>query len=578
MTAPPPKNDFAKYVPLLLMLLALALRLYGITWALPDKTRFYSYHVDETMVVAHALDLDPVRGRVDPNFYNYGSLALLVNGAVIHAGRAAGLVDFNPVTVRPGGLALPSATELLVARLVTALFGAGTVGFLYGTGRLLYNWNAGIVAAGLYAVAPLAVQHAHFATVDIAAVFFVAGSLFFAARFVSGEGKGIAALLWCGLFAGFAAATKYNAGLVALSGVAAWALIAPRKPLFLAGLCGATALGLLLGCPGIVLNPAAVVRDVSYEARHVATGHGEVFVDTLPAFVFHIVSSLRWGLTLPLLLLCVAAIGVALTRRRRGDLLLAAFAVPYYLLIGFAAVKFARYTLPLFPPLFLLAGAVWDGWRNVRVQTAFRTFAAFAAVSALGFAVALDQTMTRTDPRDAAAAYIWSLPGVRSVGFAAGPWFYSPPLDPYLAHPSPQVAQEVALQNVERTLIPAVRFGADNTPARTPEGALAPMEWTFDSNAPVPDAVTFGEIHYVDWLRTRNTTARAYLIVVEPHYRVRKNFTNPVTLFGLPVVRVFAEPGEPWHGLPIQALPHDMLYTNPSVSVWSRAAPTPRSE
>ena len=76
------------------------------------------------------------------------------------------------------------------------------------------------MAATLYAVCPLAAQHGHFATVDVPATFWVTAAL-------------VAALtsrrwLLIGILAGLAAATKYNAGLVLLAGVAAWTLSEKR--------------------------------------------------------------------------------------------------------------------------------------------------------------------------------------------------------------------------------------------------------------------------------------------------------------------------------------------------------------
>ncbi len=605
--ASPPYNSLAGYVPLLLIIAALALRLWGITWALPDGNRYFSYHVDESMVVGHALDLNPLAGKLDPNFYNYGSLTLLVDGLVIHAGRAAGLMSAAPADFRPGGLAVPTAPELLTARLITAFLGAGTVGFLYSTGRILYGQAAGIVAGTAYAVAPLAVQHAHFATVDIGAVFWIAGSLYFAAKHIGesppapnsgGAGVctretrspvgrdasapspappelragGLRNLLLAGIFAGLAAAAKYNCGLVLLAGIAAWWLTAPRKPLPFILLFVATAAGFLIGCPGIILNLPAVMRDVLFEAQHVSEGHGAVFTDTPPGLIYHIAYNLRWGLTLPLLLVCLFGIGVAAVRRRPGDALLVAFALPYYLLIGIAAVKFSRYTLPLFPPLFLLIGAAWDGWQNARARTSFRAFVVCGIVSALGFSVALDQTMTRPDPRDQAAAFIRATPSLQTIAFAAGPWNFSPSLNPFLAHPIPFVVQEATLLNEPLRLIPSVKYYADGTLERNERGVLQAIEWT-QSLLTVPatvDAVAFGELHYNDWLRTRYPQAQSFLKDANALYPVHKNFTNPVTLFGIPVVPIYALPGAPWYDLPRQTLPHDMLYTNSSVSIWTR--------
>ena len=60
----------------------------------------------------------------------------------------------------------------------------------------------------------------------------------------------------------------------------------------------------------------------------------------------------------PILPLAVAvALVFAVIRRKPADLALLAFVVPYFVMIGLSKAMYARYTLPLFPPLFLLVGA-----------------------------------------------------------------------------------------------------------------------------------------------------------------------------------------------------------------------------
>ncbi|MBD0275428.1 MAG: glycosyltransferase family 39 protein, partial [Acetobacteraceae bacterium] len=435
--------------------------------------------------------------------------------------------------------------------LVTAALGTGTCLFLYGTGRLLYGPGpgraspAGLAAALLYALAPLAVQHGHFATVDVPAVFWISGALFFAAR--HGE-KGGRSLFWAGLWAGLAAATKYNAGLVLLAGAAAgWIKPAARgRAATFVPLLGGAALGFVIGCPGALINPEGLWQGIQMEAAHVRGGHGLVFVNTPPGLIYHLVFNLRWGLGAPLLLLAVAGIVAALLRRRPGDLVLLAFAVPYYLLIGLAEVKFARYTLPLFPPLLLWAGALLTEREKVRRIAAWAGVA--AAVYALAFSLALDRTMTRPDPRDRAAAFLREA-GVRSVGFATGPWFYSPPLHPGLADFRPPVAKRNALLAENPRLIPAEG-----------EWNVAQLQQT------APDAVALSELNeYADALRARHPPALAYLDALRRDYPSVRVFASPVQVFGLRFTNVTGR-------LPDQGLPHDMLYTNPTTIVWMRSS------
>jgi 4-amino-4-deoxy-L-arabinose transferase-like glycosyltransferase len=547
-------------VPLGIALFALALRMWGIGWALPNSGRYFSYHPDESVVVMYSMQVHPLLFLLDPGFYNYGSLSLLLNGLFIDLGSWVGLVPPGPM---PN---IPSAGALLTARLVTAVLGAVTCLFLFGAGRLLYGGTAGIIAATLYALTPLPVQHGHFATVDVPATFWIAGALYFAARHLSETERRPRDLFWCGLWSGLAAATKYNAGLVLFAGIAAWWLGQPRTGVkSVAGLIGGAALGFVVGCPGIFLNPAKLLADLQFEANHAREGHGNVFVDTPSGFIYHITHNLAWGMGWPLVLAMLAGIAYALYRRRPGDLLLFAFALPYYILIGLAALKFARYTLPLFPPLLLLIGALVPPGEKKTVSRGVLTAVGAAGAFALVLTAGFNAVMTRTDPRDAAAAFIREK-GVASVGFEAGPWFYSPPLGPMLGHPAPPVAQKSALSVSSPRLIPAAKVSEGVNAAGEPTVTLDAVEWSTELLAQTaPEAVAVSEFNYADAQRIALPAAKSYLDALSAAYPNREVFAAPVQVFGLPITKLNTA-----RGLPTQGLPHDMLYTNPTTVIFTK--------
>jgi hypothetical protein len=555
MIATPSGSALLKVLPWLIALAALLLRLWGIGWALPNEGRLFSYHPDESVVVGKSLPVNPLLLLLDPGFYNYGSLPLLVNGFFIDLGEWVGLVGQSPELAK--GLPVPSSGALLTARLVTAFLGAGTCLFLFHVGRLLYGASAGAFTALLYAVAPLPVQHGHFATVDVPATFWIAGALYFAARHVSDE-RGRRDLLWCGLWSGLAAAAKYNAGLVLLSGVVAWWLAKPRSVGTLAGLLGLTVAGFLLGCPGVLLNFAQFQKDLRFEANHVREGHGDVFKETPPGFVYHLTYNLPWGLGWPVVAVCLVGLAFAFARRRPGDWTLLAFLVPYYLLIGLPAVqiKFARYCLPLLPAFLPFAGALFSAWRDAKpVQRAANAALLAAAGFALFLSCGFNTVMTGPDPRDLAADEIKKT-GIASVGFATGPWFYSPPLNPLLAAPYPPVARGAAAQNEFPRLFPCLEGGDPNKP----------VEWSVALlNETAPRAVVISEINESDALRIRDPKAVAYRDALTAAYPNRKVFSNPVTFLGVPITR----PREPF-GFPVQDLPHDMVYTNPTTVLYTK--------
>jgi 4-amino-4-deoxy-L-arabinose transferase-like glycosyltransferase len=538
-----PRVRKALLLPLLIVLGALALRLWGIRWALPNADRWFSYHPDESVVVGASLTVNPLLLLLDPGFYNYGSLSLLLNGLFIHLGEWFGLVGPGPTQF------VPSAGALLTARLVTAFLGAATAFWLYGTGRLLYGRVAGAAAAILYSVAPLAVQHGHFATVDVPASFWVTGSLYFAARHCAPERRP-RDLFWAGLWAGFAAATKYNAGVVLLAGIAAWFVGRPRASgKAITAPIGGAALGFLAGCPGVLLNTPRFLHDFFFEVGHSGAGSADLFTGTPSGLIFHLTFNLAWGMGWPLVVASLAGVGYALYRRRPGDIVLLAFTLPYYLLIGLAQVKFARYTLPLFPPLLLLVGALVPPLVRRRLAATRLALGALgaAAAFALILSFAFDAVMMGPDTRDQAAAYLRER-NVSSVGFAKGPWYWSPPLSPLLTAPNPQAAKQAATEAQGIRLIPA-------------DGEWNVAQLRRDS----PDAVALSEFEYADALRTGNPAAKAYFAELKTRYPVRKIFGHAVQVLGLPVTKLDVS-----RGPATQHLPHDMLYTNPTTEVYTR--------
>ena len=538
-------------LPLVIFLFALTLRIWGVTWALPDASRAFSFHPDESIVVGASLRVNPLLLLLDPGFYNYGSLSLLLNGFFIHLAEWIGLVVPG---IAPG---VPSAGALLTARLVTAFLGAGTCPLLFAAGRRLYGVPAGIAAAGLYAVSPLAVQHGHFATVDVPATFFVAGAVYFAAAYFAASGANPRSLLWCGLWAGFAAAAKYNAGLVLLAGVAAWWLVSATRTIKgLAGLIGMAALGFLLGCPGVLLNTSAFIRDFLFEANHVRTGSGDIFVGTPSAFIYHPTFTLPWSVGSLTALAILAGIAYALYRHRPADAILAAFALPYFIVIGLAEVKFARYLLPLLPPLLLWAGATLP---QRTADKGFRPVAAALGVCgafALLISLAFDNVMTQTDTRDLAAAAIRegnTAGKIASVGFATGPVVLLPHPAPALTVPIPLRAKEAAATLENLRLIPA--DGEWNVAQLTAENA---------------DAVALSEFEYGHLQARPRPEFEAYLAELRNHYPNRQVFGKPLRIFGLDLTGFYIQHER--FNLPAQfmPLPHDMLYTNPTTLLYTK--------
>ena len=552
MTKTPPIN-IAGPLPLVCVLaLALALRLWGITWGLPSATHYFSYHPDESVVLeTSSLTMNVFAGRLLPHFYNYGSLQLYL---VCFANTLAAL--FGAVDIVPKNFAVwyPQWAKMyLIGRLLTVGMGVGTVWATYAVGATLWGRRAGLAAALILAVTPLHAQQSHFLTVDVPATFWVMLSLLWSVRLATGDPKPLKAALLAGLFAGFAAATKYNMALAVLPLLAASYTSAPSRFGRVAA-CGGVGLltslaAFFAACPGALLETGTFLKDVRFEAIHVHNTDDPTFRDTGSGFVYHITHNLEAGLGLPLLMLALASVGYALYKHQRGDGLLAAFALPYYVLISLAAVRYARYTIPILPIFALWTGRMLaDGSRLPR-PVLRRVAVVVAAVGVFATAVnalLLVSAMTGTDTRDEALSWLnTSAPPPSRIGFAVQPWFGTAPVSPYFPLPGLGTWQAVTTPGIRRRIV------------------YSGKDWdTASLAADKPDVVVFSEYDYDDAVRVRDPAALAYLAALSQDYKPAAGF--------LPALPSPVGGSKERDGLLSRGLPHDMLYPSPDIVIYRR--------
>ncbi len=161
------RNICTTFGAALIILLAGALRFYGLRWGLPNSLHSYSYHPDEFMTVGAAFGQIYAHHSLNPGFYNYPSVYIYLSA--LASAMAAGY--HSPVN---------NANIYLFARVVAVLMGTAAAGVTYWAGRKLFGPVVGLLAALAMCMAPLHVQHSHFATVDVPSTLFVAAALGFA--------------------------------------------------------------------------------------------------------------------------------------------------------------------------------------------------------------------------------------------------------------------------------------------------------------------------------------------------------------------------------------------------------------
>lgn len=538
---------------LLVVALGMGLRFRGLTWSLPDARHpLATYHPDERVNLNAALQADIAHGQFDIKFYNYGTFYFYLVDLAHIVGKGYGFIP-GPAPAsesRPPTLADEAeinARLFLVGRLISALLGTATLPVLYALGRRMFGRKAGLMAALLYGVAPLAVLHAHFLTVDVTATFFVTLTLLWSARLLASPtwSNYVLTAVWAGL----AAATKYNAGLVLIAPIAAHFLnknpdarTTQRMGQFVV-LIAVTLLTFLIACPGPWLNFDAFWNGIQgypgsglrYELlEHSRSGHGYLFTDTGNGWWYHLVVSLPFGLGPALLIAALLGLISTFRQRTSSDWLLLAFFLVYFGISGFSNVRFARYMLPLFP-VFCLWAARFLTTLRLPAKADMTVWLIVPPLTLYG-SYYLVTCMTMPDPRDVTADYLEQhAPQGARIAFATVPWFYSPPLSPRFGELAAS-RRALAAQEVTRFKLVIPR-----------------EEWDRSVLTPAPDFVVLSDIETMHPYSRLHLDAPTVFITTIPCQNMR--------LFAPPTTR------DPLYHNAI--IPDDIMYVRPTITLYS---------
>lgn len=532
--------------------LALALRLIGLTWGLPTREHWYSYHPDEAQMLSAILSLDFFNGDFNPNFFNYPSLYIYLSSFVHLLASGFGLAQ-GPAN-DPAQSALFARDVLLSARLVTALLGAATAPLVFLTVRQIGGDKIGVLAGLLMAFLPGHVQHSHFATVDVPATFFIALCTWLAVRALreGAEAKWrLKQLCLAALVAGLGAATKYNAGLVIIVPLIAWLYLKKQQqfsPTGALALIAIGALGFFIGCPFAFFDFSSFWGDgknmgVAYELLvHPKQGHGDVFLQTGNGWVYHAIFNAPFLMTLPLLLVSVGGVVFTRIKRRRETCMLFTWLALYFFALGFSQVRFLRYLLPLAPVLCVFAGCAFMALRAYRPSLTRAAAVLLLIVAAWGAHDVL-YPFVAVDSRDAAAQWMARTTGASAaqtparVGMPGAPWFYSPPLSPLDSPPYRVLSPEQLLQlSGNKYQFIYTGFEASKLQSEKPEYfVVSELEWR-------------------ERERLNDRGFENFMNTLKQDYSLAINFKNNSPL---------ALPGRAF-------VPHDFLYPDPEIRIYRR--------
>jgi hypothetical protein len=402
---------------LILSGVALVVRAVHLGWGLPMV-------YEEASPVREAVGFWGTVGRgldLNPHFFKYPSFTFYLN-FLLQAiwflwlsiiGAVSSLNDFRQV------LSQHLDHAVLLGRWLQAVTGALVVVPTFHLGRKLGGLGAGWIAAGLMAVIPVAVTESRLVAPDMSLTLFAAAALVSATRIAErGERSDY---LWCGLWIGLAAASKYPGAFLLAALLAAHVrtvTIRREGPvavvfsgllwqaLFTAGVVFVAA------SPYVLFDASAAAADIGFERRHMALGH--LGRERGVAILYYLGHAIPRGWTVVVAIAAVVGIVLLLARREsRGKALPGAvFAATALVIFGSWKMAAPRYILPLVPLAAAWAGAAVVGVARSMPGPRAATRGALILLAAVtvGWPLvrvvrALDQR-DRPDSRTAAEAWI----------------------------------------------------------------------------------------------------------------------------------------------------------------------------
>lgn len=384
---------FERLLLVLILIAALAVRLYGLGFSLPLTS-----NPDEPNIVDHAVatlktgDWNP-HWFIYPSGYHYLQTGVMTLHLLwgIARGIYASAADLPDSTA----IITTAPEAYLWARGTTALFGVLSVFLVWLVGRRLFSPPAGLAGALLLALSPLHVEHSRYVTTDVPMAALCLLSVYLALKVLEHGGGGRAFL--GGLVVGVAGGFKYNAVVAVLPLLLAIAMrqvrLSPLRarskepPSLLRALSRffsrelalallGIVLGFLLACPYALGDLPTFLDDLGYETHIYRFGGEQGIIRTyevngvlLPPWLAY--AHVLWEDSPGAALAGLGGLIFVLSRRRKSELVLLSFIAAYYLFLCSYGTIFARNVIPAMPGLavlgggFLALGVQWLGERRL---------------------------------------------------------------------------------------------------------------------------------------------------------------------------------------------------------------------
>ena len=382
-----------------------------------------SYHPDEYFLIKSIAMMDPENFNFNPHQYTVGGAYLYLVAGFLFLLSKIGMIsltsDLGFYFLHPEEI----AKFYLVGRAITALYGMGTVWLVYLMAKKIWqSERAGLLAGILTAISPLILLNSRYMYTDIPGLFWITAALYLTVSIFTGSGRvNTRHYFLIGLFAGLATGNKITFAVSFIIPVLAAFL--KRKGFFVKTIISFAGflVAFFITNPYFFFTFPEAVRELS---QHGAFSFG-------PGFY---ILSLKYGLGWPLLAFTVSGIIFSFLGRKKKEAILipVAWIIFFFLFISLFAKNFARYILPIVPPLIALGSGFWllPG-RTKFINTLKKTVTLLVLITTFFYGMAYLSLFIKENVRTTAGRQIKEdIPEGTTIGVTEVPWqFQMPPLD-----------------------------------------------------------------------------------------------------------------------------------------------------
>ena len=354
---------------ILITFVAFFLRLYGLNW--DNRTLF---HPDERALLMQVNNIhfpelskftdifNPNLSPLHPGSFNWGSFPHYLLKIIAYI-----ISPFNGLDIYE--LRYPG-------RIIMAISDVVTIGFVYLICREYFSRRIAVIASIFSTFSVINIQLSHFFAVDILMTTLSVATIYFCLRVI--KYSRVIDSVMVGVFFGLAIATKFSVSPliipIILSHVISGNFFGGRNLSFenipnyieilkkLLIFAISTFLVLLFVQPYMFLDIRGYFSDIFTQSSMVRMNvdwpFTRQYIDT-PRYWYQIIQSIKWGLGPVLGILCwlslIHIIFNVFKTKRKVEIVILSWVIPYFLITGWFDVKFLRYMLPIVPFLLIFA-------------------------------------------------------------------------------------------------------------------------------------------------------------------------------------------------------------------------------